>query len=739
MTFMNSAAQIQHRKYFFIVLIIIAVFMAFMPCLKAGFLTWDDDKAILENYLVRNLSPTSVIGIFSTPILKTYTPLTQLFYGIEFKIFGQNPFIFHLNNLLLHLAVTLLIFLLAEKAGINVNAAGIAALLFGLHPMHVESVAWITERKDVLYAFFYLLSLWYYWEYIKQPKRNVYLLSLGFGFLSVLSKPMALSLPWILLLCDGLAKRKWNLKLFIEKIPFFVAIEGVAAITYSMQARVPSAQFPQVIYLWLWSAVFYIRKFFIPLHLSPMYVLPKPILLTNPEYLISIIFTIALVISLFLFRKNRAFVASVLFYIGSIFFMFQLDEFGGPNPVADRFMYLPGAGFCLWIGLLLNQFLPTEKKSAIVKWAGLGFITLLAGLLFAKTYNQCFLWQSSESLWGTLLRTNPDNPLVHNNRGEILSREGNNEAALAEFSEAIRLDPNNAEALYNKGLFLIYLGRSDEALPFFDKAIAINPRFAKAFNNKGFIYGRIKGMPKEAMENLDKAIEFDPYLPETFSNRGIVRSQFLEEYDEAIKDLSRAVELNPKYADAYYNRGIIYMDVKRQAKEAIADFSKTIELEHPDSYDAYNRRGFAYALTRQSTLALKDFNKAIAMNPDYFAPYYNRGSYYFEHDNYQKALENYQTATSLNPEFVLGFFLQAKTQLLMDNPDGALSAYQKVVELAPDFGEAYYGLSLVYKKLGNKKKAEENAKKAAELGFEGIAEDGPAKQVQQKSYRTSNW
>lgn len=719
------------RKIFYGAAIAVIVFLAFLPCLKAGFLTWDDDKVILGNYLVRTFTPSTVVGNFTTPVLNLFNPLTQFSFQIEYALFGPNPFVFHLNNLLLHIAATLLFFLFAQRCGLSLNAAGVAALLFGLHPMRVESVAWITERKDVLYRFFYLLALLKYQDYIKQPQRKTYLWCLSFGFLSVLAKSMALSLPWILLLYDWFARRKWTARVFVEKLPFLLLIESVAAVTYSLQARVPDLRFPEAIYLWIWSAFFYIRKFFLPLHFSPLYQLPQPVNLANPEYLLALIFLAGLAAAMFFWRKDRLFIFSVLFYFGSIFFLFQFDTNGGPNPVADRFMTLPSLGFCLWLGFLLAKLLPPENRSRAANTVGFCLAGLLAALLFFKTYTQCFLWQNSENFWGIMQKEAPDNPLVHNNRGEILSRQGDKEAALAEFSEAIRLDPTNPEAQYNKGLFLLYLGKTDEALTFFDKAILLDPRFAEAYNNKGFIYGRIKGLPEEAMANLDKAISLDPYLPEPYANRGIVYSQFLQEYDRAIADLSRAIELNPAYSDAYFNRGIIFLDVKHQLALGIADFSRAIELHHPESYEAYNRRGYAYARQQRSALALLDFNQSIALKDNYFAPYFNRGSYYFEQGDYPKALENYEQAVRLEPNFVFAHFLLAQTNFLMKNYVPALSGYQRVIQMTPNFGEAYYRLSLVYEILGEKKKAEENALKAKTLGFVIPNPAGEDKRIQQ--------
>ncbi|MFT7538133.1 MAG: hypothetical protein ACI9F2_000274, partial [Lysobacterales bacterium] len=182
--------------------VLFVVFLTFIPSLSNTFINWDDPGLLLNNLLVRSLGLDNILKIFTTPLIKIYTPLTIIFFAVEYHFFQYNPLVYHLNNLLLHLATTGLIYVFITQLGFNKRIAAFSALLFGIHPMHVESVAWVSQRKDVLYAFLYMLSLNYYMLYLRSKKKWHFFTVFILGMLSMFAKPMALSLPLILFLCD---------------------------------------------------------------------------------------------------------------------------------------------------------------------------------------------------------------------------------------------------------------------------------------------------------------------------------------------------------------------------------------------------------------------------------------------------------------------------------------------------------------------------------------------------------
>jgi len=262
------------RIFIFLTVILTVVFFSYVPTLDNDFVLWDDDMHLLENISVRVLDFEHVGDIFKSTVNKIYIPLTTLSFAIEYHFFEYDPFVYHLDNLLLHLGVVAFIFWLGLRLGLPIAGSGIAALLFGIHPMHVESVAWVTERKDALYSFFYMAALLSYCRYLDFTKstpsfqiRKSYrllVLSAVFGILSILAKPMALSLPLILLLFDWFHRRKITGAAIFEKVPVTVAIAGITWISYVGHARIPGKNIVEGLLIWPWTFVFYLRQFLFP-------------------------------------------------------------------------------------------------------------------------------------------------------------------------------------------------------------------------------------------------------------------------------------------------------------------------------------------------------------------------------------------------------------------------------------------------------------------------------------------
>ena len=517
-------------NFFYLTLTTIIILGAFSPVLKASFLNWDDKYHIQENPQTAQLSLENTVEIFRSNILNTYIPLTILSFNLERQIFGLNPFFFHLNNLLLHILVTTLIFFFCQKLGLSKRGAFFTAVIFGIHPIHVESVAWITERKDLLYAFFYMLSLLTYWSFLQTKKRKLYIISLLCGLLSVLAKPMALSLPWILFLLNYLDSKKWCWQNIIDKIPFFIVIESIAWITYSLNSRAAQVNWAEGSIIWIWSASFYIQKFLFPYPLSPLYILPEPISPANPVYLRAMLIMALFLLSLFVLRKNRWWLFAWFYYGGSIFFLWRFDRLD-TSIVADRFMYLPCLGFCIFLGLSLDRLFIKLKPSVFQKYLSIAALAILISALSLLTFNQSKTWQNNDVLWDAVMKKYPDSTIAFNNKGAMLSSEGNYEEALTLFYKAIELNPKNKEAFYNVGFAATMLGKYDLGMDFFNKTIALDPNHAKAYSNRGFIYFHVNHDADKALADYNKAIELNPRLGNALLGRGLIYDRSKENYD----------------------------------------------------------------------------------------------------------------------------------------------------------------------------------------------------------------
>ena len=316
-------------SFLFIIIALALVLISFRPVLTSGFSGWDEDTHLLQNLTVRDLNLEKVKEIFTQRVNEIYIPLTTLSYALEYKFFKYNPFIYHLDNLILHVLVVVFIYLIARRLGISALGSALAALIFGIHPMHVESVAWIVERKDVLYAFFYLLALLLYLQYLlclreKKPPYVYLFLIFVFAALSMFAKPMALSLPIIFLVMDWFLKRAWHPKIIIEKIPLFLVVGFIGWLSYAPHARLPGNSILEAMLTWSWTAIFYLRQFLFLLNLVPIYHLPQPVSFSNPEYLLSFIAFVIIVFALIRFSQYRRIKFGFLFvyskYIWIIFF-----------------------------------------------------------------------------------------------------------------------------------------------------------------------------------------------------------------------------------------------------------------------------------------------------------------------------------------------------------------------------------------------------------------------------------
>jgi len=643
--------------------ILIISFFCFLPVLKNDFTNWDDKYFILENPSVLSLDWPHIVDNFKTTVTKVYVPLTILSWALEHHVFGFDPFVFHLNNLLLHLGVTAFVFWLARCMRLNRLSAFLAALLFGIHPIHVESVAWLTERKDVLYAFFYMASLISYWKYIQKPSWRPYCLSILLGMLSMLAKPMALSLPLAFFVLDWYGRRKWNLKIVWEKVPHALYIIPIAAMTFlsfsPMQDNpLPGKEIGEAVAIWFWSFSFYITKFLWPYFLVPYYQLPEPISLTHGPYFFALIVFMIVMVSLYFFRKNRLFLFAFYFHFASIFFIWRYGTLiNYTRAVADRFTYLPCMGFCFLIGWFITRLWErVQGKKVLLKILFILCPLIFYSLLFLKTIFHTQIWKDSITLWTYVIEENPryeDKGFA--NRAYAHCENGNYDLALKDANKAIEIKPTSFDAHYIRGIVYDITGQKNKALEDFNTAIQINPQHLevhKVYTNRADLYVE-KGLYDLAIADSTKALSFRPNYARAFSSRGKAYA-FRGFYSKALSDLDRAIFLRPLDHLAYYDRGFLHM-LQGQLDDAITDYSRAIELK-PDDFMTIDQRGTLFFQKGHYDDALKDFNRALKLNPRYARAYNNRGTYYLQKNAYDLALLDFNNALSIDPQYAIVYF-----------------------------------------------------------------------------------
>lgn len=577
-----------------VVLISFISFIAFIPSLRNGFTHWDDDVLVTENMTIRELSWHNLGHYFTSYYISTYIPLTLLSFAIEYRIAELNPQVYHTTNVVLHMFNCLLVFCLIYLLSKNIGVSLLVALFFGLHPLRVESVAWVTERKDVLFSLFFLATLIFYLLYHTTSKVRNYCLALVMFVLSALSKGMAITLPFVLLLLDHYTKRRFTRKLIFEKIPFFAValVFGLLAVFAqfpSIARRTESlVNFPNTIFIAGRNLLFYLLKLALPVRLSALY--PYPELSGNALpiiFYVSPVIVLGLALFIIFMRKHsRVLIFGSIFFLINIVTVIGIIPLAGDAIAADRYTYIPSIGIFF---IVAAGFYHLYKKNNIHAGFKKHFLLLIMiavlGTFSILTWQRCKVWKDDMSLWQDALSKHPSS-VAYNGRGLAFYEIKQYDAAVSDFIQALRLDPDFATAYYNRGN--AYDARKDygKAIADYSKAIGYKPEYAKAYNNRGLTFGRIDQYQR-AIDDFTEALRIDSTYARAYNNRGMTYGR-LGENDQAISDFTRAVYLDPNYAKAYYNRAITYF-VTGDYSKSLEDVNRSKELDYKVNPDFIKR------------------------------------------------------------------------------------------------------------------------------------------------------
>jgi tetratricopeptide (TPR) repeat protein len=630
---------------------LILTLIVYLPSFTNGFTNWDDPEYI-NNLYVNNLSLAGIVKIFSVYFIGNYHPLTLLSLGIDRLIGGDNPFIFHFTNLLLHLLNTFLVFLLVKRLTQNNLLALLTFVLFGVHTLHVESVAWVSERKDVLYSFFFLLSLVIYTTYASGRKSIYYWLSFLFFLLSILAKGQAVVLVVILPLIDYVKGRKWfSPKVLSEKIPFLLLslIFGWIAIRAQESANAINVNYftlPERFAFASFGLAQYLIKSLVPLGLSAYYPFPPRLInggIPSFYWFYIISFPVFFMGSYLLFKRSKIYAFGISMFFLTLLPLLQLIPVGGAI-MADRYFYIPSVGLMLCFAVGLLEIRNTTFRYALI----ILFILVLSSLSFSR----CMVWKGSMTLWDDVISKYEYADVAHFDRGFVYADLGQWDKAIADYSKALEIDPNFADGYFDRGIAYGALGEWNKAIDDYSKAIEINPKYTNAYDNRGVAWVKL-GQWDKAIADYSMAIESDPEYTKAYDQRAFAYGN-LEQWDKAIADYTRAIEGNPKYPDTYDDRGIAYGHLG-QFDKAIADFSSVIAID-PNFTKAYCNRGVAYGSLGQWDKAIADFSSAIGIDPKYTDAYDFRGVAYINLGQYNKALADFSRAIEIDPNFTKAYY-----------------------------------------------------------------------------------
>ncbi len=703
--------------------LVAAVFLAYQPVWHCGFI-WDDDDYVTANktLLDRNGLERIWSDRNSNP---QYYPLVHTTFWIEHHLWGLNPLGYHLVNVALHAANVVLLWLVLRR--LNVPGAFWAAGLFALHPVMVESVAWVTERKNVLSALFYLCSFWSllcFWP----PERAVprpdgrwryYFGALALFAAALFSKTVACSLPAAFLLI-----RWWKLGRLTRRdlwvtAPFFALGLALALNTAALEKHQVGASGKD----WDFSAIdrmliagralwFYAGSLVWPAQLTFIYPRWQIDAQTWWQYLFPLA-AIGIIGTLWALRGRlgRGPLTAVLFFAGTLvpalgFFNVYPMRY---SFVADHFQYLASLGLLALAGVAV-EFLRSRLAANVGGLVAAGCWTVLA-VLAVLTWRQVGVYKDLVTLWTDTLAKNPTCWMAQNNLGLILFDRGQFDEGTALFWDALRMKPDYGDAHYNLGLTLAARGQMDEAIDHYQKAVQLRPDFYPAHNNLGAALAA-RGKFEEAIAEYRTALELKPdeaSAHQLFAMLLVKRGQT----EEALDHFRKALLLKPDFAEAYDGVGTILAG-RGQINDAIANHRKALQLK-PDFAEAYYNLANLYSRLEKFEEADVHYQKTLEIKPDYAEAYFNHGNLYAGCKKFDEAISRYEQAVKFKPDFAdahnnLGVALAPCGRL-----SEALDSFRKAVEFKPDFAEAHDALGNALANLGNRKEALDHYRKALAL------------------------
>lgn len=597
------------RKHLVVIACLLFTWLALNPTLDNGWVNWDDPGYVLENELIQEFSSEKISEIFSTgTYMGNYQPLTLFTYSLEYNQFGSDAAHYHQTNLWLHLInvglAYWLIFLLCGR----VEVAAVTALLFGIHPMHLESVAWISSRKDVLYAFFFLLALVSYETGKRKSgqKWASFIITLFLFLCAVLSKGMAVVFPLILLLLDYLNKRKFNRSLWLEKAPYFLLslFFGFLALWAQQEgnAMANRQDFPfyEAPLMAGYSLLLYLIKALVPFQMSVHHPYPMVVADEIPVYFFALVILIGLGIVIWKkARTNRTVLFGLGFFVVSIGPVLQLLSVGNAM-MAERYTYLAYLGlFFLFSTVLfdLAERIP-GKKAGLIK---LGILVYLLVLGFV-TFNRAEVWKDDEQLWSEVIEVYPEDHFAYHKRAVHRSLSGKQELALDDYNSCLAIYPYFLDAANNRGMIYLEQRQWESAFADFSTTITIDSSYFKGYLNRGLIYMNT-GRFQEALVEFGKSLELKPDFSLGYLNRGVLLEK-MGYPQNAEWEYGEVIVLQPNDPVGYKYRGVARF-TQGKWPEALVDFSHVIELDSTQAA-AYFWRAKTYLALQQPELARQE-------------------------------------------------------------------------------------------------------------------------------------
>jgi tetratricopeptide (TPR) repeat protein len=655
---------------------LVAVTLAvFAPVWHYEFVSWDDPEYVYQNPNLSNgLSWGGVWWALTSGYKFYWHPLTWLSHMLDVQLYGLNAGPHHMTNLLIHVLNTLLLFTLLRRITGSLGRSAVVAGLFAVHPLRVESVAWVSERKDVLSTLFWMLTVWAYTGYAAKPRLSRHVLVLLLFVLGLMAKPMVVTLPFVLLLLDywplgrmrlgpgfgdrsrpgGTGDLRFTLPHLVkEKLPLIVLAAAVCVATFVIQRGVGAVggldQFPLKLRLAnaAVSYVAYIRDMLWPARLAALYRYP----LSLPAWSVAGSLVALLGVSIAVMRAGRRYPylpVGWLWYLGTLTPVIGLFQAGSQSR-ADRFTYIPLIGLFLMVTWGASDLLSRRRYGRVVLPAA---AVIIIGACAITARAQVGYWRNSLALWKRVVDITSDDPIAQNELGLVLAHQGEADEAIAHLSEAVRLAPNFAQAHNNLGVVLAKNGKSDEAVVRFSEAVRLEPSFVEAQNNLGIALINV-GRVDEGVINLHRALRLDPSDAVAHNSLGLALGK-QGRLNEAIAHFSEAVRLNPTYAEAHSNLVEAHNNLglalanQGELDEAIAHFSEAVRLK-PGYAEAHNNLANALGDRGLVDEAIAHYMEALRLRPDYVSAHNNLGITLADQGRVDEAIHQFSETLRIDP------------------------------------------------------------------------------------------
>lgn len=715
------------------VLLLVLAWVTFThwPALSAQASSFDDEQYLHKNPLVQNPSWSSTWRFLSEVLTPStvdgyYQPLAMISLMLDHAMGGRpdNLVPFHVSSLCLHVLNTLLVILLLYALFGNIWPAVIAGLLFGSHPLTVEPIPWISERKTLLASFFALWCMIIYVRYAREPNRKLLMLCGAMYILALMSKPTTTPLPVLLLLLDFWPLRRLNQKAFLEKMPLFAVMIVFAFITIISQGRTASVTMPseysptRIPLILCHNIVFYLFKIVRPVKLSSHYPFPEPLAVSQPMILAGVIGTcILLTVLLVSLRWTRALLTGWLFFFVAI--LPTMGIIGFTNVVAsDKYAYLPSVGFLMVLARFLDRLWPSISRSSVRRIAVASIILVIAFSESVATRRYLAQWQDSEEFHRYMLALAPDSPSVHLNLANIVLKKGRSDEAISHYQKAIAINTNFVQAHFNLGVALFSAGRYaeaireyrivlrfrgsrtqilfrladalardgqvNEAINYYEKALEQKADDPEILNNLALALVQ-KGDIDTAIRYYNKSLEVNPDSVEVLNNLGnaLVRQH---KFREAIIQYEKALSIKSDFAETHYNLANALKDAG-DVKGAALHYREAITLR-PNNVDTHYGLGMVLAQQKDHEQAAEQFQKVIDLDPNFARAYYNLGLVFYSQNQIDKAIEQFRRVLRIHPKDAdmhcnLGVLLFQKGSI-----DDAIEQFNTALNLAPNHARA---------------------------------------------------